>query len=1242
MPEGAGFRLGSSSWGNVMKRIVLCLDGTWNNSRVASTLTNVHKLHQVVAPADANGVRQISNYVEGIVSADGESLQFVKGGIGFGVDDRIRKAYDQLVADYELGDEIYLVGFSRGAFEARSLGGFITHVGVAKSDAPSFFDKAWSLYRAREKSGDQAALAELRATAHYPVRIKCVGVWDTVGNLGNPFTSGGMIGRRYAFHDMRLSDNIDVGLHALSIDEVRGPFRPTLWTLPKRQALPANQHIEQVWFAGTHADVGGGHRETSLSDIALWWMAERLQANTGLALDMHKLEHLTRPDPLGAQHSVTQGWIFRWSALVPFIRLVKQAAAAISPFRRSMIGNWRTSKLPRSVEAVNESIHPSVLERFGERVIELRQGRSNTVTYRPRNLAAAIPEWRAKEAKPKAGERHVKIFTVHGTFAHETDWDNWDPHDDAKKEQRAFINRLAGHLKEKGILLKDVDHTEYNWSGGNSHDERRVAAIGLKKLIQEKLSEAYEKHGPDHYDKVFIVAHSHGGTISRMAMNLWDKDEDYYDPIKTSANDELKLDDQCPTCMRTRNGHVGRNSVRRPDGVITFGSPFVTFEQRWGGMLVATIGVWVYRILALLPLLGLLYLSIWGGGTETRDGQDIAQSPILWTALVLAFPLVLYWLLGVHLLQRLRALAERWLGTGDSLLYVSTILQGLKYLLLAGVAVYYLVWATGSWNYAVKILPILKPIGSYFWYLAPLVLLWLLIVTLPGRFRRWMRDKVIALREKLPKKYDPAEDRAVSYLSYHTPGDEAGLHLRIFGTLTWLVQTLGLSAAIVLASGIFLTIVIGIEAFNHWAFNGSLLSKLGLSAWQTGQPALQDRFIQVMDWLTYFPAMVWSKLGVTSILNIGSLPDPRNAAWWVPVALLAAITLIFLLLMPLVLFLLAIAYVVSMRLRRSGLVFGSESFAWTMANRIGVKRRANDNTLLRVMFISPEAWRRQEIAHSYYYKSDRIIEDVAGYMADWSRHTPSRFLSIGGWVADTARWAVVALFVFSIFAVSVPIANSFANKSKPAGEATPAPAPESKPEPKLIEEELQVCARHTVRVVVPSDAPGDVIDAAARKLWEADVTAKLGTDWAKWKGSDWSSLDGTGDTGDTRKVEASFCKPRPIDCQQTPHGAEVVFELSSTLDDSLTSGVTSSVVSTLRQRWQAEALGKYGSDWSDIPFNFKTLRDRRPVEDGCKGQDAGGGRTRYECKVATTACKGPLVPAQQPAPVTGGGSRGSR
>jgi hypothetical protein len=383
-----------------MKRVILCLDGTWNNCRPGSILTNVRKLHQAIARSDGNGMQQVSHYIEGIVSAEDEPLKFLRGAIGVGVDDRIRKAYEILIGDYEAGDEIYLVGFSRGAFEARSLGGLITLFGVARSGAPFSLDTAWSVYRTREKQRDQRVLAELRASAHYPVRIKCVAVWDTVGNLGNPFVSRGVVGRMFEFHDTRLTNNIDIALHALSIDELRGPFRPTLWTKRKGETLPANQHVEQVWFAGTHADVGGGHRETGLSDVTFLWMAERIQSATGLALETETFAQ-TRPDSLGPQHSVAEGWIFTWSGLFPFIRLIKQAMEAIPPLRLKLFGTWRSSKLPRGEETINESIHDSVVDRFGQQVVELHHGRSRIITYEPRNLAPMIREHTAQMAKPQ-------------------------------------------------------------------------------------------------------------------------------------------------------------------------------------------------------------------------------------------------------------------------------------------------------------------------------------------------------------------------------------------------------------------------------------------------------------------------------------------------------------------------------------------------------------------------------------------------------------------------------------------------------------------------------------------------------------------------------------------------------------------------------------------------------------------------------------------------------------------------
>lgn len=310
-----------------MKRVILSLDGTWNDDKSGSPLTNVAKLHSAIEAVDANGVRQDAHYIEGIASTKGETALFLKGALGYGVSDRIQKAYEALAKSYGPGDDIYLFGFSRGAFEARSLAGFIALFGVAKAGAAFPFAKAWSLYRTREVKRDQAALAEIRALSHYPAPIKCVGVWDTVGNIGNPFIAG-PVSRSFAFHDTRLSDSTEVGLHALSVDEVRGPFRPALWSLPEGQTLAAHQHVEQVWFAGTHSDVGGGCRETALSDIALLWMAERVSAMTGLAFDRDKLARTTRPDPLGPQHSATTGAIFSWSGLFPFIRLVKQAVEA--------------------------------------------------------------------------------------------------------------------------------------------------------------------------------------------------------------------------------------------------------------------------------------------------------------------------------------------------------------------------------------------------------------------------------------------------------------------------------------------------------------------------------------------------------------------------------------------------------------------------------------------------------------------------------------------------------------------------------------------------------------------------------------------------------------------------------------------------------------------------------------------------------------------------------------------------
>ena len=191
-----------------MKRIILCLDGTWNDNRAGSTLTNVAKLHQV-----HRRQRQQRRAADRALSSRasprprGKRLQFLKGAVGFGVGDRIRKAYETarqgLRARRRDLSLRFLARRLRGAQPRR-----IHHTvrsGQGRRRLLHSTRPGRSIARAK-KERDQAALAELRAAAHYPARIKCVGVWDTVGNIGNPFISGGPIGRLFEFHDTRLCE----------------------------------------------------------------------------------------------------------------------------------------------------------------------------------------------------------------------------------------------------------------------------------------------------------------------------------------------------------------------------------------------------------------------------------------------------------------------------------------------------------------------------------------------------------------------------------------------------------------------------------------------------------------------------------------------------------------------------------------------------------------------------------------------------------------------------------------------------------------------------------------------------------------------------------------------------------------------------------------------------------------------------------------------------------------------------
>ncbi|WP_062464037.1 DUF2235 domain-containing protein [Demequina soli] len=311
-----------------MKRIVVCCDGTWSKADQARP-TNVVKIARAVAPTGADGIVQHVHYLPGVGTRPGERI--LGGVFGWGLSREVRDGYRAIAAEFEPGDEIFLLGYSRGAYTARSIAGFLRNAGILRPDQLGALDEAYALYRDRSKDtapGERRA-EEFRAAHSYPdLSIRFVGVFDTVGSLGIPGSSVPIVkwfNKRWAFHDTQLSRSVRAAYHALAIDEQRAAFAPTLWDLP---VAAEGQILEQVWFAGCHSNVGGGGgNTTALADIALGWLT-RMAAGQGLGfvddafvaghpVDAGELTMDFAPDPLGAFSDSRQGPFKLWP---PFIR----------------------------------------------------------------------------------------------------------------------------------------------------------------------------------------------------------------------------------------------------------------------------------------------------------------------------------------------------------------------------------------------------------------------------------------------------------------------------------------------------------------------------------------------------------------------------------------------------------------------------------------------------------------------------------------------------------------------------------------------------------------------------------------------------------------------------------------------------------------------------------------------------------------------------------------------------------
>ena len=270
------------------RRLIVCCDGTWNwpdRKRETNVVRLVRAIAAQAPPAVDGGcpIPQISHYHLGV--GTGNVLdRIIGGGTGVGISSSVKACYGFLVDNYARGDEIFLFGFSRGAYVARSVAGMVGRVGILQRSEMERFIDAWDWYTddpIKRKSGDLDAIAPKRIKGE-DVDIECIGVWDTVGAMGIPGTR--FCASSFKFHETELGPGVRHAFHAMAMDERRGNFQATVWT--PNPTPRSGQLLEQVWFPGVHSNIGGGYEQHGLSDTTLLWMLSRVLAHNLLALDM--------------------------------------------------------------------------------------------------------------------------------------------------------------------------------------------------------------------------------------------------------------------------------------------------------------------------------------------------------------------------------------------------------------------------------------------------------------------------------------------------------------------------------------------------------------------------------------------------------------------------------------------------------------------------------------------------------------------------------------------------------------------------------------------------------------------------------------------------------------------------------------------------------------------------------------------------------------------------------------------
>ncbi|WP_197685618.1 T6SS phospholipase effector Tle1-like catalytic domain-containing protein [Vreelandella subglaciescola] len=274
------------------------------------------------------------------------------------------QGYEWLAKRYTADDEIWIFGFSRGAYTARSLVGLIRKCGLLHIVTPSLLEKAEHIYRDKNLKPDDETCATFKRYYSRTPKVHFIGVWDTVGALGVPGTRLTERGK-YSWHDTELSGAVDYAYHAVALDEHRAAYDVPLWVSEDGLQKAKNRDVEQRWFIGAHANVGGGYgAKDFLAELSLQWMIQKAAA-AGLKLD--------------AFTATDNAW--QTEPKDSFSDFLRGAYAWVRKVRSSGDGRYfrRFAKGQNGKPAINVTVDPSVWKRW----------EAAEFTYRPRTLTDA-------------------------------------------------------------------------------------------------------------------------------------------------------------------------------------------------------------------------------------------------------------------------------------------------------------------------------------------------------------------------------------------------------------------------------------------------------------------------------------------------------------------------------------------------------------------------------------------------------------------------------------------------------------------------------------------------------------------------------------------------------------------------------------------------------------------------------------------------------------------------------------